>query len=1118
MMTPEEVAEVLGRPRPTPQQAEVIAAPLAPTLVVAGAGSGKTETIAQRVVYLVANGLAQPQEILGLTFTRKAAGELATRLRARLRAVAAADGIDADIARRIATGQPEIGTYHAFAGRIIAEFGPLVGIDSTSTVLTPTATWQLARRVVARWDGDLDTDRTAERVTQDVLDISSALADHLVTVESLDEELDRIMTALRDGAPSARQRGAIHSGIKGPLAALTERRAVLPLVRAFVAAKRAANVIDFADQIQLAARIVGASARAGAELRTRFPLVFLDEYQDTGHSQRVILRGLFGDPTEGSGTAAAWRGHAVTAVGDPVQSIYSWRGASAANLPRFVTDFPLADGSPAHRRSLLVSFRNDRRILDVANTISEPVRRAPVAVGMLGAAGTADDGTVSVALLPTALDENHWLADKLDELWTEGSTPPTVAVLVRRRAGMAAVARALRDRGLPVEVVGVGGLVDEPEIADIIAMLRMMVDYGSGPAAVRILTGARWRLGISDLAALSRRARELNADRTGAARVVGPTTGALAVLRTALADAMGGQELDEAGLVDAIADPGDPGAYTADAWHRIGALRDELRRLRRQLNAPLGELVREIERSLRLDIEVLLTADGRAHLDAFADIVATLAADGAGPLELLDYLATAAEREDGLAPGEVDVAQGRIQILTIHAAKGLEWDVVAVPHLVDGVFPSSIDSTWLGDATELPPALRGDRDDLPGLDLPAGGDQGDMAAAVKHHRTRWRERHLTEERRLLYVAVTRARHRLILSAHHWGATRKKPAGPGEFFRELTDGGSGGEPPSIPLDVDAPPPAAGDTNPLLDQPLTAIWPVDPLGATRSRVTAGAARVRDLMARTDDDGSAFGFASDEDVEADGGDLSRWWSDARTLLAERAAATVAQHTVDVDLPPVLTVSSLVDLADDPAALARRLHRPVPLAPSPRAHRGTEFHSWLERYFGGEALWDVSDLPGAHDEGSADDPPLQDLIDSFRRSPWARRSPIAIEVPFVTPVAGLALRGRIDAVFAEVDGSATVVDWKTGAVPTGDRARSVALQLIAYRLAWSRLSGLPLDRVHAAFHYVAHDRTVTPADLMDDAALAALIAECTTTANTDPGRRSGRSATAPNHGTIDR
>ncbi len=1091
------LAEALGLPPPTAEQAAVVAAPLAPALVVAGAGSGKTETMAARVVYLVANRLAEPDQILGLTFTRKAAGELGQRIRSRLRMLS---GVDLPGARRAsATAEPMIGTYHSFAGRLIAEFGPLAGIDPPTRVLTATDTWQLARSVVGRWDGDLDTDVGPERVTQDVLAISAALADHLAGPEALAAALDELLRVLTSAPPSDRQRGPVHSGLATRVRQLEHRRAVVPLVLAYDEAKRAARAVDFADQMQLAASLVTSTPRVGQVLRERHRVVLLDEYQDTGHAQRIILRAAFGAP---DAQVRPWRGHPVTAVGDPVQSIYAWRGASASNLPRFAADFPSADGSTAPVLPLLTSFRNSTRVLDLANAASAAVRAEPVPVGELRHRTGAPAGRVRMALAATVDEENAWLADALAEMWNAGEDPPTIAVLLRRRSDMAAVAGALRSRGLPVEVTGVGGLVDEPAVADVIAMLRMVVDHDAGPAAVRILAGPRWRLGLADLAALDRRGRALegggllppggdgvDGGSPGGDGAAGGSPGgdgaaggdggsAADRLRAALARGTADERLAGNGLLDAIADPGPPQAYSALGYRRIAALARELRRLRSFLSAPLPDLLAQVERTTGLDVEALLMPDGRAHLDALAQVAAKVAATGATAVELLDYLATAGEREDGLAPGTVSPVPGRVQVLTVHGAKGLEWDVVALPHLCDGVFPGEQQSTWLGDAGRLPPAARADRDDQPELVLPAGADQGALVAALADHVAALGISHRAEERRLFYVALTRSRHTLFLSAHHWGATGSRPRGPGAFFTELAD-----HPAIDPPELWAEPPAADRPNPLLADPRTASWPVDPLGSRRPAIRAGAERVLSALARRGGDAAP---------PTDAADPHGWRRDVELLLAERAAAT-APPVFDVVLPAALSVSSMVELAGDPELLARRLRRPIPGPPAPQARRGTAFHAWLERHFAGDPLLGIDELPGAHDQGAAPDEHLPELIAAFRRSAWAGRNPTAVEVPFVTQVAGLTVRGRIDAVFNDPDGGVTVVDWKTGRPPEGDRAAAASVQLAVYRLAFSRLKDLPLESVRAAFVYVASGVTVNPADLLDEAGLARLVRSST-------------------------
>ncbi len=1087
MITATDLALELGLPAPTPEQAVIIEAPLEPGLVVAGAGSGKTETMAARVVFLVATGCVRPEQVLGLTFTRKAAASLTQRIRRRLGMLPAIAGSDSDQADRW-SGDPDVGTYHAFGGALIRDFGPLAGIEPSARVLTPTGAWQLARRVVGRWDGDLLTDLGPDQVTERLLAISSALADHLTDVDALSDELAIVLERLRSAPPGPRQRGAVHSGLAGPIKRLQDRQWILPLVQAYARAKRDRGVVDFADQMQLTAGLVRDHPQIAANLRERYRVVLLDEYQDTGHAQRVILRTLFGGG-----------GHPVTAVGDPVQSIYSWRGASASNLPRFVTDFPLASGRPSQVRPLLTSFRNPGTVLALANEVSRPVRQGgSVEVGELRTMPTAPPGRLRYGLFGTVADENAWLARVIAGYWRDamdgcgpGSVPPTTAVLVRRRSDMADTADALRAAGLPVEVVGLGGLLDEPEVADLIATLRVLVDPADGPAAIRLLTGARWQLGAADLDSLARRARDLAGpprSATSAASVpesVGdvdaPTpagTEEASVVRSAVAAAMPVEDIDTWSLVDAAADPGPAQAYSPDGLRRLKRFSGNLARLRARMAQPLPDLMADLERACLLDVETLVAGSaGRAHLDALAAVVADVAATGAGPAELLEYLDAAAEREDGLTPGEVPQPSGRVQVLTVHAAKGLEWQIVAVPHLTEGVFPITRGSTWLGDPAQLPPQLRGDRDDLPHLVLSDDGTQKDHADALAIHAAEFADVRLAEERRLLYVALTRAENTLMFAGHHWGSGTAKPAGPSDFLLECARWARSFADPDEWADPPDPQHAAAPT------PRTAAWPVDPLGERRPAVTAGADRVLGALA----DLTRGEDAADLPEPAD--DPFGWSADVTTLLAERSARSGG--VVDVELPGTITVTSLVEMAADPAELARRLSRPVPTEPSGRLRRGTDFHTWIEHRFRGDALLDVRDLPGAGDAWAGADDELEELKRRFLASPWADRAPVDVEVPFATRIGGLGVRGRVDAIFADPDGGVTVVDWKTGRPPHRDD--SAAVQLACYRLAIAELRGLPLRKVRAAFHYVRAGVTVAPSNLLDEPGIADLIASNT-------------------------
>jgi DNA helicase-2/ATP-dependent DNA helicase PcrA len=262
--------------------------------------------------------------------------------------------------------------------------------------------------------------------------------------------------------------------------------------------------------------------------------------------------------------------------------------------------------------------------------------------------------------------------------------------------------------------------------------------------------------------------------------------------------------------------------------------------------------VADVERTLLLDVETMARPGptGRAHLDAFADVVADFAAGADVPSlpGLLDYLETAEQAEEGLTPGEVEVAPDRVQILTVHAAKGLEWEVVAVPHLVAQVFPGrKMSGSWLKDPAALPVPLRGDADDLPGLHLPPpGADRKQVETALDDHDDALDERRLAEERRLFYVALTRSERVLLVSGHRWPATGEKPKEPSVFLTELAEilEGPGGSEVGV-LEQWAPPPELDTGNPALGVERTAQWPPDPFGDRADDVRSGADLVRTAL---------------------------------------------------------------------------------------------------------------------------------------------------------------------------------------------------------------------------------------------------------------------------------
>ncbi|POX57885.1 ATP-dependent DNA helicase [Streptomyces sp. Ru62] len=818
---PEQLKELLGIPF-TPEQTACITAPPAPQVIVAGAGSGKTTVMAARVVWLVGTGQVAPEQVLGLTFTNKAAGELAERVRKALikAGVTDPDVIDPDNP----PGEPVISTYHSFAGRLLTDHGLRLGLEPSSRLLADATRYQLAARVLREAPGPYPAlTRSFADLVSDLLALDSELAEHLVDPE----ELRAWDTGLLRTLEEAKLTNADLRKVPETAAA---RRELAELVQRYRAAKRARDLLDFGDQIALSARLAGIP-EVGRLLREEFRVVLLDEYQDTSVAQRVLLAGLFGGGT----------GHPVTAVGDPCQAIYGWRGASVANLDDFPDHFAHADGSPATRQALSENRRSGGRLLDLANGLATPLRAMHAGVEALRPAPGAEyDGTVRCALLPTHAEEIDWLADSLAHLVHTGTPPGEIAVLCRTATDFAEIQGALVARDIPVEVVGLSGLLHLPEIADLVAVCEVLQDPGANAALVRLLTGPRWRIGPRDLALLGRRARLLVAH----ARVDGTDDP-----DRRLAEAVEGVDPSEViSLADALdtfleapVEEGDDDGlpFSPDARVRFARLAAELRDLRRSLSDPLMDVLHRVLAVTGLEVELsasphALAARRRETLSNFLDIAASFAASDseATLLAFLGFLRTAAQYEKGLdnaLPG----GENTVKVLTAHKSKGLEWDVVAVPGLVTGTFPSAQGrEKWTAQAKVLPHALRGDTDTLPDVDSWDSRGMKAFHEAMKEHQH-------TEELRLGYVTFTRPRSLLLGSGHWWGPSQKKPRGPSDFLQALYDHCAAGY---GEIEVWADPPAEGEENPALHAATAdQVWPLPLDAAALARRRAAAETV-------------------------------------------------------------------------------------------------------------------------------------------------------------------------------------------------------------------------------------------------------------------------------------
>lgn len=1038
--TPEQLRVLMGVDWTfSEEQFAAVTAELEPAVIIAGAGSGKTAVMAARVLWLVANGLVEPQQVLGLTFTTKATGELQHRIRESLQRAGLLGGL-----RPVEdeNDEPTVATYHSYASNLLREHGLRIGHEPDTRLIADAQRFQLAARAISRYDAPVDLlSDHPDTVVKALLSLDAEMSEHLCSVDRVREQDRRDREAFAAELLTSRAKKALQDAI-----GVIDRRAeLLGLVERYRALKAELGLMDFSDQIALVARLADEHPEVGTGERDTYRVVLLDEYQDTSVAQALMLRRLFGD------------GHAVMAVGDPNQAIYGWRGASVSNILQFTRDFPLADG-PAPTYQLATNRRSDRRILDVANHLAQPLLDASPSVVRLEAKPDAGDGEVRARVHDTYHDELAWLGEEVVAAHDGGTGWAQIGVLVRDNRHAADVFDALTAIEVPVEIVGLKGLLRLPEVSEVLASLTLIHDVTANAALLTLLTGPRWQVGLRDLALLGSRAGELAGGRPERPEA----------LQEQLVQAVAlGDPIEVPALCDALESPGDAD-YSTEALERFVLLAAELRRLRASAGEPVLDLVRRIIDVTGIDVELASSvspaaAARRDNLDLFVKAVSEFTGlDGRTDLgALLSWLEAEDETGQGLdvaVPTEAD----SVKLLTVHRSKGLEWDVVLIPGVSDKKFPvTTLRPTSLTTPGVLPTPLRGDARDMPQL-------RAHTSAGLKEYDEDRRRHQQLEELRLGYVGWTRARHRLLVSCWRFRPGLKKGVGPSAYLSATREAMAawGAEPDAwLEAPGDEPSPYAS-----LDPDLA--WPISHHTPEVVRRAAAAEAVR----------VAGPPRPSEDPV-----VQRWDDEIGRLLEEARSERVLR--VEVPLPASLPATALGRLRDDPAAFARELARPMPRPPAPAARFGTRFHAWVEARFGQQGLFEPDDLSGRADAGIDDDSDLKELIARFEEGPFSSRVPAAIEAPFAlvlsTPDgARQVVRGRIDAVYDEPDGSVLVVDWKTG-----HRQDADPLQLALYRLAWSELHGVAIERVRAAFHYVRSGELVVHEDLPDRAGIERLL-----------------------------
>ncbi len=969
---------------PSLEQGRVIDHGEEPLRVVAGAGTGKTTTMVLRIARFIDAG-GDPARALAITFTNKAADELRDRLRGTLRL-------------HPEGREPEVATYHSFAASILDEFGARIRHEPGYTVMDEGHRSELAARVLRDIDDPaLDLTAIAQR-RDELLTISDALNDNLIDAQHLEKfaprELDDIWT---------------------------RRLALARAAAAFAEAKARHQMIEFSDLIARAVKVVDTYPEVAAEIASRYDQVVMDEYQDTDPSQRILLRALFAS------------GPVITAVGDADQTIYEWRGASLENFEAFPTDFPKADGMPAATLPLSVNRRSDRLIIDLANDVRTQLPAVSHSFDLVPN-DDAGAGAVVASWFRTDHEEASWIAEQVTERHGEGIAWKDMAVLSRTREGLRPIAHALRDAGVPFEVGAMGELLQIPEIADIVAWLRLIADPRNEPPLLRVLMGGRYRIGMADIAAMRTAVKSgaidvheprlidaaLHADRVEFSELGRRAIASFAV--TFLAAHRAAQAMSVRAIVDEVLD-------TLKVWEEVAAL------------PPNDALTARINLTRFIDL-----ADRWRPLDATATLGGFLRY-----LDALDESRRAAELDAATDPSE-----DAVRLSTAHGAKGLEWSDVYLPGLADKVFPAGIRSYFDPErsALVLPYDVRLDADSYADVRAAKSEDERKRLLKIRHDHQEWR---------LAYVSVTRAKHRLVLSGHAWDGEIKNPRTPSDLLvkaKELVGAQIG------PFSHDPgprPEPAPWvDEGPAPDPVFTDGWD----GALREAI---------------EDPEWFTTAFPEHAD----DVA-----ARVAQMRLEIEDLAEPTVDPEPQPFATsVTNLVALAQCPLRFKWIHHDRLPRRPRASALRGTEFHRRVERHnLGRLSLDDLEDA--TYDEGGPAEGPsdaAQPAVDPwavFEASRFHDRPADLVEAPFEIAIDDRTVRGKVDAVYVD-DTTWEIVDYKSGAPKQSD---ALDVQLQAYAVAASRgaLSEDPPEQIAVTFAYFGVDPVEEASQRVDDEWLA--------------------------------
>lgn len=1073
-------AEIAMNFAPTAQQAQIITCSLCPLLVVAGAGAGKTTTLADRVAYQIIKGHVLPHQVLGLTFTKKAAGELAERINHTLQRVKATGKSTSSF---LDLDQPEISTYDSFVTKMVQDNALILGKPSTGRMLSKTSAWQLAYDLVkydypnlAIYNNDNKRITNAE-IADKVLSLSASVQDNLLSTITLADQIAPFVEALAEN----------DSGYKQKIRQRFENtQIILSLVQDFLTKKAQLGYEDFSDRLYQAVQISN-NTEVVAKVQSQYKLILLDEFQDTSVAQSILFSNLFKDC-------------AVTAVGDPNQAIYGFRGASAAALADFAKYFSSKGHDGVKYLEINTAWRNDEKILQAANAIAAPLRQAlslsdsKISVAKIAVApNKIGQGSVQVAVGIDEEEEHELIVDYLKQ---HLKSDTSAAILCRNKAKIRKLYQVLLEQEIPVYLDMRDGLLETTEVSLLRAYLQV-VNFSDNPLyAWKILQDQD--IPMSDLEILSayiaKKQEEISDSYNVANNKFTWTDVIFAVHENEVTD------------------------ISVMAQEKIKILAKSIIRSRKDISLPLPLMIRKAAEYLNLNVELTIRAgqagalSGTALLDAFTHLASEYKTGN--PYATLDgflaWIDAAQVKERGLEipVNSQDVQKyGVVTIMTVHGAKGLEWDIVIVPGILEGKFPSYphrlpnaqymiYSSAWLYDPGILPYQFRGDKYSIPQLDesLLRGGQQAKTVfkditkPELEIYRCRLGEHEVMEERRIAYVAFTRPRNKILLTASRRQGENKTLSRVSRFMSEiypLTDTLS-----NISFDefiehevdtyhdfyFDLKHEVLRSRNTQNDYSYVtsykAIAPQltsDELPKTKVNLcqqehpllTENGRSRRDFAQQVQNHMSAY-TKDTKLINLGVEKLTTEINLMETLLAERK---YNQQAIEIEVGQHLSASAIVRILKDPQQWVLNIRRPIPAKPVIHAIRGTQAHEWVAQQYGYQLPLDI-EIEDAHD----DDIDITQLSAAFNSdaNPWRALAAEAVEQRVYAMLIGKPVVCTIDAIF-QVKNKWHIVDWKTGKMPKDEQEIAIrSAQIALYKYGWSREKQVPIEQIETYFCYL--------------------------------------------------